>query len=371
MGTPAYRYLLCDLLTDQLLAVLPLRGVSFGRRISRVDSLSATMDATTPDAVRLAKLAHAYAGRSALWVYRDGALWWGGIPWTVRAQQGPRGGVQVELQAATFDSYPHHRRLYADVTYAQVDQGVIIPDLWRRIQADPRGDIGVIADDQPTGVLRDRTYPASEHAKVGELVENLGNVIDGPEHTVDVFLASDGARVKRLRVANRLGRAEPRTLFQRAVSGGGRIMEWEHAADAVDGGTTFQTRGEAPNGNVGEDLEPLLSAHLFRDDLLAAGWPLLDATADYSDVNRIATLNGYAEAMAQTQAGALPVSGYTVEVGNTGWSPNRLGDAVRLKLRDLWHDTTVDEVVRPVGCTVTAAEGDQPEQVTLILSGDE
>lgn len=370
MTTPAYRYLLCDLLTDQLLAVLPLQGVSFDRRVSRVGSLSATMSVANADQVGAAKTLHAYAGRSALWVQRDGQLWWGGIPWTVVPSQGPRGGVQVSVQAATFDSYAHHRQLYEDATYVGVDQGVIIPDLWRTIQADPRGNIGMVAEDQPTGVLRDRTYLASDHAYVGKLVEDLGDVIDGPEHTVDVYLDGDGNRTKRLRVATRLGTTGGRHVFQRAVSGGGRIVEWQHTADAVDGGTTFQTRGDAAQSNVGEDQQPLLSARVERTDLLDAGWPLLDVGADHSGVTDAATLDGHAEAMAQEYGGSLPMSSYTVEVGNTGWSPNRLGDTVRLKLHDLWHDNA-DLTVRPVGCSVSAPERGKPETVTLMLSEDD
>lgn len=371
MPTPAYRYLLCDLLTDRLVAVLPLRGVSFDRRISRVGSLNATMDAASAGQVATAKLLRQFAGRSALWVYRDDSLWWGGIPWTVVPSQGPRGAVQVSVQAATFDSYAHHRRLYADATYSQVDQCTIVADLWRRVQADRGGNIRLDTTEavELSGVLRDRTYRASEHAMVGKLIEDLGDVIDGPEHTVDVYLDANGRRSKRLRVSPSLGLAEPRAVFQRAVSGGGRVTQWQHVADAVDGGTTFQTRGDAPNGNVGADVQPLLSQHVFRDDLLAAGWPLLDVVDDRPGVIEQATLDGYAQALAQTNGGALPTSEYVVEVGNTGWSPNRIGDAVRIKMHDLWHDG-VDLTVRPVGCEVTAPEGDQPETVKLLLDED-
>lgn len=367
---PTYRYLLCDLLTDQQLAHLPLSGVRFDRRISRSGSLQGGFNAPTKALVGVGKLLKAYAGRSALWVYRDNALWWGGIPWTVKARQGARGGVDIAVQAATFDSYAHRRRLYADATYAATDQGVIIPDLWRQIQADPRGDIGMVATDQPTGVLRDRTYLASDHAKVGKLIEDLGDVIDGPEHTVDVFTDVDGNRVKSLRVGQRIGSTDARIVFQRAVRGGGRVVEWEDTSDAVAGGTTFQTRGDAPNGNVGQDTEPLLSTRVDRLDLLADGWPLLDETADHPGVIDQATLDGYAEGMADQMGGAKPTQGYTVEVGNTGWNPNRLGDAVRLKLLDLWHETTTDATVRPVGCEVTPSGRGGAEQVKLLLSED-
>lgn len=368
---PAYRYLLCDLLTDQVLAVPPLSGVSFERRISRTGSLSGKLVAPTPALVATAKLMHAYAGRAALWVYRDNQLWWGGIPWTVQAHQGERGPVVADVQAATFDSYAHHRELYADATYSQVDQGVIIPDLWRRMQADPRGDIGVVATDQPTGKLRDRTYLESELAKVGKLIEDLGDVIDGPEHTIDTYLDAEGNRVKRLRVADRLGSSSPRVVFQRAARAGGRVLEWGHTADAVDGGTTFRTRGDAANGNVGEDQEPLMSERLEHTELLEAGWPLLDSSADHPGVSQLDTLTDYAEAKRATHAGALPTSGYSVQVGNTGWSPNRIGDAVRIKLRDEWHNAGTDLTLRPVGARVTVPEGDTPERVTLMLGEDE
>lgn len=377
---PTYRYLLCDLLTDAPISSLPLTGVSFGRRISRTGSLTGTLSCPTPGLIDVGRLLYAYAGRAALWVYRDNALWWGGIPWTVTPQQGQRGPVQVSVSAATFDSYAHHRRLYADKTYAGVDQGVIIPDLWRTIQGDTlptgasapagAGDIGVVAEDQPTGVLRDRTILATDMAYVGKLIEDLGDVIDGPEHTIDVYLDSDGNRVKQLRVADLLGAdgagnlTDPRFVFSRAAGGmGGNVLEWDRTADAVDGGTLFQTRGTSN----GTDPVPF-SDPVTRADLLAEGWPLLDVTADHSDVTEQGTLDGHAQALAQEQGGAEHVSGYTVRVGDTGWSPNRLGELVRIKLRDDWHDS--DTTVRPVGVDVTPAERGRPETVKLIL-GDE
>jgi hypothetical protein len=360
---------LCDLLTDQKLAMLPLSGVQFDRRISRTGSLNGKFDASTPALVNMARLCHAYAGRSALWVYRNNELWWGGIPWTVPVAQGDRGPITANITAATFDSYAHHRMLYANKTYNQVDQGAIIPDLWRTIQADPSGDIGMVAEDQPTGVLRDRAYLVSDQNYVGKLVEDLGDVIDGPEHTVDVYLDGAGSRIKRVRLANRLGNTDPKVVFQRARGGGGRVTSWVHTADAVDGGTTFQTRGDAPPTDIDESGEPLLSARFERSDLLAAGWPRLDVVADYAGVSDVTTLNGYAQGLSVEHGGSMRTAGYTVDVGTTGWTPNQLGDAVRIKIADLWHATT-DETVRPVGCAVTPPEKGAAEQVTLLL-GDE
>lgn len=371
----AYRYLLCDLLTDQPLAYLPLSGVKFDRRISRVGSLSGSMTATTPAVLNAARLVHAYTGRAALWVLRDGQPWWGGIPWTVQPKQGQRGGVQVEVSAATFDSYAHHRRLYTDRGYVATDQGVIIPDLWRTIQADPSGDIGMVAEDQPTGVLRDRTYKAADLARVGELIEQLGDVIEGAEHTIDVY-ANDTGRVKRLRVAQQLGvipGRDPRIVFERATALGGGLLEWEQVRDAVDCGTAFLTRGNntTTEGNAGEYLPAPTSTLVERDDLLAAGWPRLDVTEDYSDVSEVSTLQGHADALAANRGGAEEVNAYTVRVADTGWNPNLLGEPVRLRIKDAWHDTLTDRTVRPVAVEVQPGERSQSEQVKLILGEDD
>jgi hypothetical protein len=184
-----------------------------------------------------------------------------------------------------------------------------------------------------------------------------------------VYLDGLGNRVKRLRVGNRLGVTEPRVVFQRARrAAGGRLTSWSHVADAVDGGTSFRTRGDS-DPNIGADSPPLLSNRAVRQDLLDAGWPLLDVSDDHAGTTDAATLNGWAQAMADQHGGSMPTSGYTVQVGNTGWSPNRLGDTVRLKLQDLWHGST-DLTVRPVGCKVTAPEKGKDEQVELLL-GDE
>lgn len=379
MATPSYRYVLCDLLTDQLLAVAPLTGVSFNRAISRTGSLTATLKADTPALVEVARLMFRYAGRSALWVYRDNAIWWGGIPWTVIPRQGQRGSVEVAVSAATFDSYAHHRILHKDISYVQWDQNQLVASLWQVLQGldsggDQRGNIGVecnyfIPSIPTQNILRDRSYRVAEQSYFGKLVEDLGDVIDGPEHTIDTWVDDTGNRHKTLRVQTRIGVIQPRAVFQRVANGGGRVLEWAHTADAVDGGTTFRGRGDAPEGAADTEVEPILSTRYYNDTLLSDGWPLLDVSADYQGVKELATLNQYAQALRETKSGAMPDSTYDVDVGNTGWSPNRLGDNIRLKLTDAWHDNT-DVTVRPVACTVAAAEKGVPEKVSFTFDSE-
>lgn len=359
MATPAYRYLLCDLLTDRVIAAPPLKGVSFDRRISRTGTLSGKLEVADANGARVAKLLRDNAGRSALWVFRDNALWWGGIPWTVIPARGKRGTIGVDISAATFDSYAFHRRISQDLAYVNMDQGVLFPELWRQLQSETSGDIGVDAIDQPMGFPSvDFTYKVADHAYVGDVLQALGDADVGPEHTIDVYVTNGGVRVKRLRVGRQLGLAEPRHVFTAAEAGGGTVTEWSHASDAANGGTRFQTRGDG-----------VLSTVVERTDLLAEGWPLLDVVEDFSGVTSATDLNATAQALAATRGGTAMVSNYTVEVGSTGWNPNNVGDAVRLRLFDAFHGA-YDEVVRPVACQVTAADAQTPESVQLILTED-
>lgn len=377
MTSPAYRYILTDLITDQVLAVLPLTGVSFSRAISRPGSFTGTLNATTPELVQVAKLAYRQTGAAALWVERDGAIWWGGIVWTTQVGQSERGPVQLQLQAATFDSYAHRRILYVDKTYTQVGQNLIVKDLWDTMQAMPdvwpAANIGVDTSNITTpGTPRDRTYKVSDLNDVGKLIEDLGDVIGGPEHTILTYYSPEGDRVKELVADFRIGLTEPRHVFQRVARGGGRIVSWGHTNDATLGATNTVTRGDAPNGNVGEDVDPLMSAFWVSDaspTSIDAGWPLYVLTADYPGVSDKDTLDQYAQAMLQQAHRSVATSAYTIEVGNSGWNPNRLGDAVRLKLTDDWHDND-DLTVRPVGCTVTPPEKGRQEQIVLAFEDE-
>lgn len=365
---PTYRYLLCDLLTDRLVASLPLSGVSFERRISRSGALSAGLSAVNAETIALAKACRDYAGRSALWVYRDRQLWWGGVLWSAVPSLSARDGLGVALSAATFDSYAHKRELHADQTFAGVDAANVQAALWAAIQADPSGNIGVATDITPVGLPMTVTYPATDTTKVGQIIENIGDQQSGPEHTVDTYDDGTGVRVKRFRTAPKLNVVAGQVPSVVFVGGtrAGRVIEWQESYDATEGGTSFLVRGDAVS-NV-----PTLSSRLTASELLAAGWPLLDVSEDRSGTTDPAVLNQYAGALRDSHAGQVVASGYTVQVGETGWNPNRIGEPVRIKLRDLWHtDNTVGDVtVRPVGVQVTPGERGTPETVKLLLGDD-
>jgi hypothetical protein len=70
------------------------------------------------------------------------------------------------------------------LTYANIDQGDIVWDFWAKTQAQPFGSWGVTKGVSATGVLRDRTYVEGDN--LGNLADNLQNVVNGLWWTVDV-----------------------------------------------------------------------------------------------------------------------------------------------------------------------------------------
>jgi hypothetical protein len=98
-----YTYLFCDLVTDQVIAELPLQQVTYETMLSGIGTLRAFVplnDETLP----LDPIGSTVGGRTALYVDRDGVIVWGGIMWT---RQLAAGGITI--QAAEFLSYYQRR----------------------------------------------------------------------------------------------------------------------------------------------------------------------------------------------------------------------------------------------------------------------
>lgn len=370
-GSPRYRYVLADLLTDRNITALPLTGVGFDRRISRTGAFKGNLDVYSRESAALAELVALYAGRSALWVYRGASLWWGGILWTASPSMNDRSEAQLALQASTFDSYAHHRDIREDITYTGIEQTVIIADLWNRMQNQDYNDIGVLTTNlTATGILRDRTYLASEAATFGQRIEELGDVIDGVEHTIDVY-ATDLDRTKTLNTGN------PRLHVDDEITTlvtGTRLPSWSQTVDATNAGTHFQARGDASSDNVGTTVPALLSDVFVADDLIANGWPQLDSTTDHQGVKEKATLDDYAQAERDRLAGQAISPSYNLYLDeNTSWHPNQLGSYIRIqRSKDDWFSPGKVEDIRPVAVEVSVPDrgGDAFETVKVTVETD-
>ena len=103
-----YRYFTTDLLTNQVLAEIPFRGVSFERSIKAAGSFSGTIP-VIPDTSSMNLYDSTMPGKTALYVVRDGVCIWGGIIWNRSYDVVAR---SLNVSASEFTSYFHHRDIW-------------------------------------------------------------------------------------------------------------------------------------------------------------------------------------------------------------------------------------------------------------------
>ena len=362
MATP-YRMVFCDLRSDTVLDALPVQGVSIDDYIGKTGSLRGTVPIPNREIADRARRA-LLPGRTGVWVERGREIWWGGILWTLSLASDARGFLGAQVQCGGWESYLYRRLLFDTFTATQVDQFDIARQLVDYVQNTPGGDIGITYDaDAVSGVLRDRTFLRYDLPTIGDLLDQLAAVEDGFEWRIASYRDADGRRVKRMQLGHPVIRAGASEIV---LDHPGPVLSYTWPVDATQKANAWQSRGASVNTNQAETSYPLMSAQLVDDANIAAGWPRLDGSSDYTTVEEQTTLDGHARA--DWTAARNPVEIPEVEVllgGNV--TPALLGATVRLRIRDLWHPTTLDARYRVVGLSITPPERGRPETARLYL----
>ncbi|MFY7069578.1 hypothetical protein ACOQFV_27285 [Nocardiopsis changdeensis] len=376
---PSYRYQFCDLLTDQHITDLALSGVRYGRRIVQPGPFSARVPITNrTTAQQVARILppreddiSTGPGRTICHVWRNGQLWGSYIIWRGRVSSDDRGRITAELSGESLESWFHRVQIDSTQTYVQQDQLFIAREIVRRKQAQTSGgalQLGIIGGGPATsGVLRDRTYSGHDLATVGERLEQLSEVIGGPEWYVRTYPNASGARVREFYVAPLLGNTARTHVFAQP----GNVLSWSHSVDATGTGTHYTARGDAADGNGYRSV-----FQVFSQDHRSAGWAQLEETRDYPTVTSGSTLGDYAAWWAAHRAGAQHSLQVDVRLGESPTlTPDRLGERARLTLVNDWWPLdangapTFDEIRRVIGMEIAAPDRGQPERVTLLLEG--
>lgn len=362
MTLATYRVLICDLRSDTLLDVLPVQDVSIDDYIGKPGRLTGTVPIPNREIAERARRA-LLPGRTGVWVERGRDIWWGGILWTLRLASSARGYLTAQIQCGGWESYLYRRLLYDTQIAEQVDQFDLVRGLVDYVQSTPGGDIGISYDGEPSGVTRDRTFSRYDLPTIGDLIDQLAAVENGFEWRVASYRDTTGRRVKRLVLGHPVIRTGATEIV---LDHPGRILTytWPHDASTLANG--WQSRGASINQNQAQDSVPLMSERLVAADDVAAGWPRLDGSSDYTTVEHQATLDAHARA--DWTAARRPVQIPEVEVllGDTV-TPALLGATVRVRIRDLWHPTTLDARYRVTGLSIAPPERGRPETARLYL----
>lgn len=100
-----YRYFVCDLMTNQLLAEIPFKGVSYSRSLTEAGKFTGDI-AVTEDTYNLSLYENTLPAKTALYVVRNGVCVWGGIIWGRTYSLIDK---VLSVTASEFTSYLAHR----------------------------------------------------------------------------------------------------------------------------------------------------------------------------------------------------------------------------------------------------------------------
>ncbi len=356
-----YRLHVCDLRTDTSLGYVPVQGVTWDDYIGKTGSLSATIP-VTDSAIAQRVMDTVLPGRTMLYLERDGVVAWGGILWTRNRHGSARGTYTCEIQAACVESYLRgHRLLLDDLSASGVDQLAIARQIVTYAQAASGGSIGIELGTEVSGILRDRTYSHYDLPYLGGLLDQLGGVDGGFEWRVQVY-ADAGVRHKVLRLGYpklAIG-AVPMTLDLPGV-----ITAYAIPDDGTQQANAWVSRGASVGSDLGAEQVPLMTSLATTPADIAAGWPRLDGSSDYSSVEDPTILTGHATA--DLARSLRPVTVPSVSYASATVGQPLLGSSVRLRLRDLWYPDMLTATYRVVGLKVKVEERGGAETTDLYL----
>jgi hypothetical protein len=356
----AYQLLVCDLMTDTRLEVLPISGVSWDDYIGKTGSLSGTLPVSSSAmAQRIRETA--LPGRTMLHLMEDGQLAWSGVLWTRTRQRDARGFYSCAIQAGGLEGYfRSHRLLFADLVAVGADQFDIARQLITYAQAQAGGNLGVELDASLSGVLRDRSYSRYDLPWIGNALDQLASTQGGFEWRIQVWADSAGVRRRSLRLGYptlTVGGADM------VLDSPGPVTTYSLPEDATAMANSWQSRGASTGTDMGAEQVPLMSALLTTPSDWSAGWPRLDGTSDYSTVETQDVLDQHAAA--DLARAVRPVA--VPSVSYTGGDRPQLGSYVRLRITDTWHYDGLDARYRVVGLKVTPAERGRSQTTDLFL----
>jgi hypothetical protein len=316
-----YSYYCTDLVTQRILGLFPLTGVSYQTTLDAAGTFSADLSIADP-AIRDANWEQATrVPRTALYVLRDVDPVWGGIIWT---RDYDSTSMKEHFQAATFESYWSHLPYNASTSWVNKDQMGIVREILASVAA-----AGYVmpcpVSGNTSGILRDFATDGTQYQWILSIIQQLQQLPDGFDFAVDVFYNALMGPYKQLNLDYpRRGLTAVETPYVFEYPGNVISYKWPEDGSAFATDVVEMGAGSGPSMVVG------LAADV---GLVVDGWPIMFAVVSRKNEDRQAFIDGYA-------AGDLAIYRVPTTIVElhvrAGWDPRlgtyRVGDDVRLRI---------------------------------------
>lgn len=356
----SYRYLFTDTVTGSVLAELQLTGVNFTQALNTSGTLNASLLLSGVPAAANAEAA-TIPMRCSLYVDRDGVIVWGGV---IVAREYASADQHIKITAREFEYYLDRRRITSTQVFNNVDQLLIAQTLVNNAQAATGGNIGIQVGTETSGVLVSRIFYNYELKSVYQALLDLSRSQTGFDFNIQCAYDGAGNPTKTLLLSypqSGTRYSSTSTTVPVFELPAGNIVEYSYPEDGSTAANTVYVVGAGSS-------DAKLIATATSTTQVAAGWPLLEDIANFSDITD-ATLLGN---LAAGQLAAVQYPPTTLQIvaspaQNPVLGSYRIGDDVRVRITDDRFPTGLDSIYRLVGLSLTAGENG-PERVTLTLT---
>lgn len=354
-----FSYVFADILTGQVIAEIPLFGVSMTRGLGMGEFRGAfQLDQTGKDNTDLIQATE--PGRCEIICEKEGSVIWSGFIKTRTYQSQAK---SVQLFALAWEHYPEYRLMReSEFVYVDWEQTEIFVDLWTAMIADPNSPQFILPTPITT-IDKSITAKSFEFRYYRELMNELADGDDGFDWTIDVQRVS-GVYAKTLRIGYpTIGATIPLDFDYP----GSIINYWQNNA-MTNRATHFYGVG-AGEGST------MLTQEVIHTDLISGGFPRYDnVVSGLKSVTDADILTGLTTQRAIVKKPTIPI--ITVELkadqepvfGSYG-----LGDAVKLNIDDPMHPEPVDQVIdtRILGWEYYPPQDSHTELARLVFEGEE
>jgi hypothetical protein len=357
-----YRYLLADVLTNQILAELSLTNVNFTQQLNSAGTFTGDLLLSGVNSAALNVLNSTIPARCAVYVDRSGVLVFGGIIWQ---REYDSASQHLKITAREFESYFERRRITSTLSFTATDQLTIVQQLIQAAQSVPYGNIGVVVPSNTSGVIiGSQVYYGYELKTYFSAIADLAKNNNGFDFNIAVSYDGGKNPVKTLNLGYpRLGNTYSATsaTVPTFILPAGNIVQYNYKEDGTKTTNTVYATGAGSN-------EGKLVAVATDATKTSNGWPLLEDSTNYSNITDSTLLTGLASG--QVLATSYPPQ--TIQVVappylNPIYGTYNMGDQARLVITDNFYPAEFDGNYRIIGWNVTPGENG-PERVTLTLT---
>lgn len=363
------------------------------RYISKTGTLSGQIPIVNPaTGIRAAKILGG-EGKLTMYAYLGEVCWWGGFLDRTTLTSNDY-GAKLDFSGSTFEAYPDRREARSDQTFKGKEQTEYARWCWDYMLGSGAGSTLRINTAFPPVKSRslDMEWKRSDIRTIGSILKEASNRVDGFEWMIDCY-NSQGTRHRDLLVGYpTIGRPN----YELTLTYPGNILEYEIEGDALDGATSFQARGKAPDpvgtpndsrgvydpktgkteiiGNApkgSEKQDPIMSKVYDATDMLKAGMLRTDATVEQDKVTDVNVLNAWAELARDLRSGPLVLPSILARM--QGISQSVLGSNVKLRINDHpfpmgpYGEPGYEHSARCIGYEIDPGEFGSPDTARIIF----